>query len=195
MAAAKRSKAEREHDLAVMAELLAQGATQRELAERFELSPGTIVRDVREIETRWRDRAHEAVESWKGRLLAGHAQVIRSAWFEFERSKSDAQKMVETTEMVKPTTPPAPNPHDLAGGIDPPFVEPQVLEVTRRVTTVEGQTGDPRYLVVIEGALTEQARLLGANSPERKELSGPNGTALPVQVIEIIAPIAIGEES
>lgn len=191
MAAPKRSKAQREHDLAEMADLLLRGLSQRDLAHHFDLSPGTISYDVKEVERRWRDRAVDAIETWKGRLLAGHERVIREAWREWGRSQSDAERIVETTELVKPGTTTKTAAEEADDGIkaDEPV---QVLEVTRRVLTTEGQTGDPRYLTVIEGALTEQARLLGANAPERKEHTGADGAPLAVQVIEVVAPIDEG---
>jgi len=70
-----------------MADFLARGGTQRALAQKFNLALGTITYDVREIERRWQHKAAAEINSWKGRLLAGHNAVIEEAWSEWRRSK------------------------------------------------------------------------------------------------------------
>lgn len=180
MAAPKRSKAQREEDLARMAEMLAKGVTERDLAAEFQLSPSTVHRDVATIEERWRSHALQQADLHKGRILAGHDQVIKEAWSEFDRSKGDAEKMVEVTEMLK-DQPAKPDGDVLAA--ESPY--PLVLEVTRRTLTVEGQTGDPRYLTVIENALEAKAKLLGVNAPERHQVTGKDGGPVRLDVRDL----------
>lgn len=170
MAAQKRNKAQREADLAAMAVLVVKGATEREIANQFGLSPATAHRDVEEIEQRWRDRAYDLVQRWKGRMMAVHDRVAREAWEEWERSKRDAEKLVEITELVEPGT------VDETGAlIDPTRPRTSVMETVRRTETRMGRTGDPRYLAAIESALSEQAKLIGAHAAQKHEHGGEDG--------------------
>lgn len=148
MAARKRLKSEREAQLLEMADLASRGATERELAERFQLSRSTVHRDLKTIEKRWQARAAETVALWKGRLLARHDQVIRDAWAEFDRSKNSA---IKTTDVVLQSD----QGTDQTG-------EPTVV---RRIVTSSARCGDPHYLAVVVAALAEQARIIGAYGP------------------------------
>ncbi len=190
MAAPKRSKAQRESDLAEMAGLLARGATLRALCERFELSLGTVQRDVATIEKRWADRAQDEIAHWKGRLLAGHDATIEEAWIEWERSKVEATKIVEVTELTEEHGDTV-DADAIATG-EP--VRPKVMVLTQRTVTTEAQTGDPRYQSVIIAARAEQAKILGAHAPAKLMHSGPDGGPLAVQVIEIVPPDSVQPE-
>ena len=75
MAAPKRSKAQREADLADMARLMTEGATERDLADRFGLSTGTISRDMKTVTQRWKDAAALSIDEWKAKLLAGRCRI------------------------------------------------------------------------------------------------------------------------
>jgi hypothetical protein len=178
VAANKRSKAERESDLAAMATLLAKGATQRQLAEQFDLALGTVSYDVKEIEKRWREHAAEAVDLWKGRLVASHDQVILESWQEWERSKADGEKVVEVTELMD-----SPDEGDGFGLATAGTAPERLLEVTRRTVTIMGRTGDPRYLNTIETALAEKAKIIGAHAADKIEHAGKDGAPLLVTII------------
>lgn len=167
-----------------MAELLLKGATQRELAERFHLSPGTISRDVATVEHRWQQDALKSIDVWKGRLLATHEKVKAEAWNEFERSKADTQTIVEITELIE--EPSVPGEQNTV--MSDQAIRPKIMELTKRQVTSEGQTGDPRYLTVIINAQAEQAKILGAHAPAKLQHAGPDGGPLPVQLIQIVPP-------
>lgn len=188
MARPKRSKAQREEDLAEIAVMLSKGATEREIAKHFDISPSTAHRDVEEVEARWRDRAAATIDAHKARLIATHERVAREAWDEWDRSKQDGQKMVETTELIEVPI------EDEDGLAKTTTAQARILETVKRVMTTEGQTGDPRYLQVIEAALAEQAKLIGANAPAKHELGGIGGGAIPVQLIEVVAPVVAPDE-
>lgn len=175
MAKAKRTKAQREEDLAEVAVLLSKGATEREIALHFDISPSTAHRDVEEVEERWQERAAAAIDAHKARLIATHERVAREAWDEWDRSKQDGQKLVETTELIEVPV------EDEDGLAKTTTAQARILETVKRVMTTEGQTGDPRYLQVIESALAEQAKLIGANAPVRRELTGKGGSPLTIE--------------
>ena len=167
-----------------MATLLVEGATERQLAERFDLSQPVIHRDVVEIEKRWRKEATQTIDTWKARILAGHQHTIAEASTEWHRSKEEAQKIVEVTELREEAN--VTTGDELA--MDDQPTPTRLLELTQRTVTTEGRTGDPRYLTVITNARAEQAKIVGAYAPVKGEVGGLGGTPLTVQLIEVIAP-------
>lgn len=167
-----------------MATMVAKGATQREIAETFGLSQPTVNRDVALIRRRWQKEAVAKIDHWKGILLAGHTEVIREAWSEFERSKADAQSIVEVTELMEALSTPA----EQAAIAKGESVQPRLMELTKRSVSTEGQTGDPRYLTVIINAQAEQAKILGAHAPAKLQHAGVDGGPMAVQFIEVIPP-------
>ena len=185
MAAPKRSTAEREADLVEMARMLAEGATERELADRFDLAVSTVHRDVVEIEKRWRETAAKTIDTWKAKLLAGHEHTVAEAYREWHRSKEDAQKIVELTELVED---PAVIDDDDRAIANDEAVRPKVMSLTERTVTTEASIGDPRLLTVVTNARAEQAKIVGAYAPVKQEMGGRDGAAIPVQIIEIIPP-------
>lgn len=174
-----------------MAELairLAQGSTHRDLAEYFGLALSVLQRDIKEVEKRWRSRSLDALDVWKGRLLASHDETAREAWIEWNRSKADAISIVEITELVEDEAAAAAEHGDAITTGEP--TRPKVMHLTERKVTTDAQTGDPRYLTVIVNARAEQAKILGAHAPAKHELGGKDGALIQVQMIEIVVPPA-----
>ena len=105
----------------------------RELAGQLDCSAATVREDVQAIEASWRKENDRDSGLIKARLLAELGEIKKVAWEEFDRSKSDS---VEITETSGPD-----------GDI--------------RTVKTKGQTGDPRYLVVVANVVREELEVHG----------------------------------
>lgn len=142
----KRIKPQREQDLLFIERLYVQGRSQREIAamlsrERpYTLSHKTIGRDIHEILARWRAEMLRGIDELKAAELARLNRMEREAWDAWERS---CQIKERTLSEQKQGT---------AAG--------QRAQLTR-----EQQTGDPRYLQIVQWCITKRCAILGLDAP------------------------------
>ena len=92
MAAPKRSKFQREADLARISELYLRGKPQAEIAEEIGVSQGQVSKDLSIIRTRWRKQTTVNMDEAKNKELARIDVLEREYWEAWERSKGEQVK-------------------------------------------------------------------------------------------------------
>ena len=137
--------AERRHRVAA---LYLQGRTQWEIARTVQRSQGTICTDLKAIEAEWLRSAVMDVNARKARELAKVDRVEREAYRGWRRSLKNAEKTRKKA-------------------IDAGDGQRKEAE-----TISEGQAGDPRFLQIVMSCIERRCKLLGADAPQKKELSG-----------------------
>jgi hypothetical protein len=96
----------------------------------------------------------EDIDAWLAIELEKTVQVEAEAWAAWERSKLDSETLTTTRAQVSET-----------GVVEP--VEEKLI--------VKGQSGDPRYLAMIDKCIDRRCKLLGLYAPERVALTDPTG--------------------
>lgn len=187
MPAAKFTDNQRERVRADVARLRLQRLTQQAIADKLTTqyreeglltADDSISRELvrhywQQLTHEWRRQQREAVEQHQTAMLADVEHAAAEAWAAWEQSQADS---TTTEQVLDPTT-------------------RQVKHV--KVTTRPGGAGDPRYLNLVLAAVERRAKIIGADAPQRAEVSGPGGQ--PVQVVAFdyqaaIAPV-LSEET
>ena len=145
----------------VVASLLVRGDSYREMADKVGVkSTQTIWADVQAILDEWRKYHMDDINRYMLVELRKTMEIDKEAWLAWERSKLDKQR-IRTTEAIMD-----------AHGDEIPFGSAVVgLIPTERQTTLEGRSGDPAYLLVIDKMIDKRARLLGLYAPERMQMT------------------------
>jgi hypothetical protein len=89
----KRTRTQREADLAETARLDRMGFTQREIAERIGVSSVQICLDLRKLRKRYVEQANVHAGERIGELLASYRDVRREAWLAWEKSWEDVERV------------------------------------------------------------------------------------------------------
>lgn len=140
MAAAKRTKAQREADLEEVAALYGRGSKLHEIAAHlnarrpYSLSVPTVCRDVREVVARWRESAASSIDERKAVELARLDELERTAWRDYEGSKRDRVRRTRETR--------------------------HGAEVGETILT-EDRIGNPQFLRIVESAINQRCKILG----------------------------------
>lgn len=155
----QRTLDQRLSDRAKIAELLEDGYSQAEIAKQLEMSPQQVNKDIIAIRAMWEQRIMTAFGNRQEFIFQKIQTVEREAWEAWEKSKEP--KTVQS--MTKGET------------------------VNKQMVKKEERGGDPRYLAIAADCIDRYAKLLGTNV-ERVELSGPDGGAMPIQIVEVVRP-------
>ncbi len=178
----KRSVQQKELDAVTMISLFRRGWTAREIGTKLGVSREQINQDFKRvmrasIEERGRD-----VELIRTVKLEELAEVKREAWKAWDRSQMDAQRLTEEEALRKVETDGGEGGEPKNGKRKSGRVQPSGPQTTegrlkfellkvRQVKVTEGQTGDPRYLDIIERCIRKESELLGADLPRKVDLS------------------------
>ncbi|MFA7662846.1 MAG: hypothetical protein WCX88_02925 [Patescibacteria group bacterium] len=159
-----------------VAELLGQCKTQYEIAAIVGKHPGTVTRLIQEAREEANARAADAVEDLIRQELAQLWLLRRKLWVEFERSCEDRVRL--ETESVETEA------NDAEGQVI-------ATKPVKSKTVREGQAGD----AAIAGKLIEVHRriceLRGLDAPNRREVSGPNGKPIGVELTGPIQQVLV----
>lgn len=133
MAAAKRTRDQREAQLPEIAALYLQGKTMREIGQRVGLSARVVHRDLEEVRGRWRARATENFQALVDEQVARLDKIEAESWDRFYASQRE-----QTKRLAKE----APN---------------------GRTTSLErvDAVGDPRWLQIALQCVERRCRILG----------------------------------
>jgi lambda repressor-like predicted transcriptional regulator len=96
-----RSPTQRAADAATIAALRLQGWMQADIAREVGLSPATVKRELRKLETQWREQASEDLAAVKARELMKLERMEREAFRQWERSKRAHRKVVKDGETTR----------------------------------------------------------------------------------------------
>lgn len=136
-----RSMTQKEHDKRVAIEMSLQGYYQDEIAETLGVSRSQVQYDLKQARAEWKERSiAEQTEAINAELERINL-IEKNAWREYRRSMKDRNQVINRnkTSTMQGT----------AGN-----------ENEQQVTTEE-QTGDPRYLTIINDCRKDRMKLLG----------------------------------
>jgi len=125
-----------------VARLYLIGRTQWQIAEEAGCSQSLVSRDLRAIREAWRKSATIDFDEARAKELAKLEEVEREAWDAWQRSKNDA-----VTYRIKQTN-----------------------DGEEKTVTRVGQTGNVRFLDMVQKCIAQRRTLLGLDAPSRSEL-------------------------
>jgi hypothetical protein len=134
MAAPKRTRFQRELDLARIAAMYLDQKTQTEIGQELSLSQAVVNRDLQEVNRRWRESALIDLNEAKARELARIDLLEREYWQAWERSQED---MIKT--------------HSARGD----------REGDRVSMTREHRDGNPAFLAGVQWCIEQRCKILG----------------------------------
>jgi hypothetical protein len=134
-----------------VAELFLQGIKrQEELARRLGVDRSTVSRDLKVLNTRWKEAAVRDLDAAKGQELERLDMLERQYWAAWERSMQPRE--TTTTEQ---TTGDA--------------------ERVKAALRKDEQTGDPRYLAGVQWCVEQRCKILGLIAPQKIAPTTPDG--------------------
>jgi hypothetical protein len=143
MAAKKRTKIQYERDLEKTADLYCQGWTQLAIAKEIGVSQSQISLDLKEVQTRWRERSILNIDDWKAEELAKVDRIEAELWIAWHDSRRPTQ--------VK-------NAQKTTAGRYPGKT------VSQKETS---SAGDPRFMFGILECIEKRCRILGLHAPTK----------------------------
>jgi hypothetical protein len=171
----KRNELQKVADLALMEKWHLDGMTQWQIKERlnkirpYQISRQQVNQDMQKLQTRWLAAMVTDIGAARAKMvqsLDARRREIVKAW---EKSKRDAQTVTVESygggEAQEPSPGQDPQEDDNGG---------------KRKVTTEGQCGDPAFQRLLLDIDAQIAKLLGLNAPEKRELTGKDGSALTV---------------
>ena len=151
-----------ERDMRV-AYFMLRGHNYKEIAQMVNVkSTQTVWASVQRCLAYWREQMFEHIDEWLALKLRELAELRAEAYAAWERSKENAQT-VRTTSAI------------FEGKDDKPLSVGTLLVPVEEVVTEKGQTGDPRFLAIVDKCIEQECKLLGLYAPQRLALTDPTG--------------------
>lgn len=157
MSSKKRSKNNILADRVIITDCLLRNMTLREIAQRlneknegrYELSFQQVWYDVKKLQKEWYQESQDFIEQGIVRELKKLDKIEAECWDAWEISKKGKRSTV------------------IAGG----YVEPDGKEIAGNVINrkLDSDSGDVRYLVMIERCIVRRAELLGVMFPKKED--------------------------
>ena len=111
----------------------------------------TVSNDIQAIEREWVMQRASNLEASKQRAISVIDQEEAEAWEAWDRSKQPSKQVTS---------------RELQTGVDPKTGEPVVLR-GKQDTVLKEQTGDPRYLQIVNECEDRRAKILGTYAAQR----------------------------
>jgi hypothetical protein len=124
---------------------------QTEIANQLGVDRATVSRDLKVIKERWKDSAVRDLDEAREQELDRLAIIEQEAWVAWEASKKARE--TSTTEQIT--------------GADGERLKAGIRK--------EAQTGDPRYITIIQSCVDQRCKLLGLNAPQKIAPTTPDG--------------------
>lgn len=153
MAAPKFTKSQRESHLLTVAQLIQQGYSNSQIAQRTEVSAQSMSRDRRIVIGRWQREAAEFIGQQREVVLRQNEWVLNEATSAWQTSKEERRRKIQRVTETGDGNP-----------------RREASEVT------EESNGDPRFLQVAESALKTKMVLLGLEAPQEINVEHTNNT-------------------
>lgn len=160
----------REARLEIVAQLYKRGYSVRKIAKevhaRLQLekvpNPSTIQSDIKKLLNEWREYRLDNIEDRMQLELERIDDCIIELWSAWEKSKTDY-----TQEQAKQKGSP------IAGDVK----KHSITEIEQQRKEIR-KFGDVSYITEIRQQLAERRKLLGLYAPDKREVTGANGTPL-----------------
>jgi hypothetical protein len=165
----KRTAAQRERDLAEIAQLYLAGGSQREIMEvinanrDYNISRQMVGKDIKLIWERWKETYLRDFNELKMRELAKIDKLEAEYWEAWEDSCQDFMS-VEKYEVND----------KVAHGQKAASEEAELQDSYQRVRTTtkkEKRTGDPKYLEGIRKCINDRCKILGLHSAKKVDIN------------------------
>lgn len=143
MAAPKRTKIQREKDLLRTAELYLKGWPQYEIARELKVSQPQIAYDIKDLISRWKEKAVMNIDERKAEELAKIDRLEAEYWKGWEDSRRPTK--VSTAQATT------------AGA------NPGKTVTNKEITSA----GDPRFLAGVADCIEKRCRILGLHAPTK----------------------------
>lgn len=128
-------------------ELYLKGHSLRYIARQLDVVVSTVFHDVNAIREEWRSQRVQKLDDEINHQLAKYDLIETQAWIGWERSLRDGVERVVEAGDAK----------------DGPYRKKRQKKVM--------QSGDPRFLKVIDDALASRRQLLGLNAAQKVEMT------------------------
>lgn len=155
------NKAEREILKLKIADLMAQDKTEPEIAGLLGVTQQLISYYWKQIRKEWREQRTASTDEYFNKQLMEIRAIRREAWAAWEASKQAVE--VTTTSKTE------------GAGDGEASLRAQV----RRQT----QTGDPRYLALVQWCDEREAKLLGLDAPTKASVENTGGPNVIVEIV------------
>lgn len=147
MPASRAKKVEVARRRETVADLYVQGWSQTQISREMGVAQPTICTDLKAIQQQWKESSIRDFDLLREREVRKLDRLEREAWEAWRRSQNPAQSTVVSTSG----------------------------DAQRRQETVKEQTGDPRYLDVVNKCIAGRRALLGLDAPTRIAPTSPDG--------------------
>lgn len=132
-----------------------------------EYSTRTCSNDISEMLKEWKEARLKRVDEIIELELSRTDELIDEAWEAWERSKKNSVRTTQRQRAMPIVEEGGGIPSTTTDGVSVVSMEQEQME--------ESQTGDPRFLELINKLSSERRKMLGLYAPEKLELSGTNG--------------------
>lgn len=170
MATPKRSKIQREADLAKIAELYLSGHRQADIAAQLDVSQQQVSYDIKELQKRWSNSAVRDLDAAKSQELARIDNLEREYWECWRKSQKPLKsKSVERENIIMDEENKI---HKGAMGLGTPGQNGQIIKTVERS---EKRIGDTRYLDGVQWCIERRCKILGIDAPTKIAPTNPSG--------------------
>jgi hypothetical protein len=158
MAAPKRTKAQREADLAETARMYCSGYRQADIATVLDVSQAQISLDLKAIFADWRKQRDGEITQWTNEELAKINALELEYWEAWRRSCADRKRVVKEQRKGPPAT---------KGGT--------ATQTSRAAVTEESMLGNPAFLGGVQWCIERRCKILGIDAPTKVAPTTPDG--------------------
>lgn len=151
MAAPRRTRTQRAHDLTRIAELYLTGKRQVDIAAELGVTQQQVSYDLQEIHRRWRESTLINMDEAKHRELDRLDVLERTYWAAWERSLTERTKTKQ---------------------------EKNAIGVGKASVEKENLLGNPAYLAGVQSCIEQRCKIIGLYAPAKQELTGKDGAPL-----------------
>lgn len=165
---AKRTKAEKEEHMNIIARMYVKGRTQMEMARELGLSQGQISNDLRNLLKSWEESRMHNIDLHKNAALLRINMIEEELWEAWEKSKT-AKKVVNTKSKSG----------EMADALDASGrpIKTSEEKYWRAGSSEELPTGgDMQYMNGIMWCLQERAKIMSLYAPKKIANTDPTGT-------------------
>lgn len=169
----KRTKIEREADLATIGSLHLQGLSQREIAQAIGLSQPQVGHEVREIQKRWAKKDFAELQTIRNQELMKLNELERVGWAAWRDSCRD--KETRSQEKVTSTQPES---------------DEENVAATERLKAnlrAEQRDGNPDFLKLILTCMDRRSKILGLYDPKQME----RAKTRPIEIVEVVSTVLV----
>jgi len=145
-----------------VAQLVLRGMSQPKIAEKLNVSLGTVKKDLVSIRGAWLKEAVMALDDAKAKALACEELIWKEAWAGWERSCQPASTETTSSERM-------PAGEEIVEGRIKQLYRERLKAQMQKET---GRAGDPRFLMILDTCIDRICKIKGIYAPVRHAHGG-----------------------